>query len=42
MLGEGCPKTPGPGALAHVGHAFHGHQLPGATPKLMAPLGLLS
>ena len=37
-----CPRTPDPGALAHVGHAFHGHPLPEATTTPMAPLGLLN
>lgn len=37
MLGEDRPR-----ALAHVGRAFHGHPLPGATAKPMAPLGLLN
>lgn len=42
MLGEDRPRTPYPGALAHVGRAFHEHWLPGATTTRMAPLGLLN
>lgn len=41
-MGEDHPRTPYPGALVHVGRAFHEHRLPGATTTPMAPLGLLN